>query len=128
MTNKLASQLPLLRKEAGISQGQLAEKLNISRQSVSKWENGTAIPDLDRVIEIATILHVSLDELVLANHPQPTQSTINKMVDHYLQSNQRDQEWHHQPIANGWEFLARYWWVLIALTGTIAVMIDSFLK
>lgn len=36
MTNKLASQLPLLRKEAGISQGQLAEKLNISRQSVSK--------------------------------------------------------------------------------------------
>ena len=58
MTNKLATQLPLLRKEAGISQGQLADKLNVSRQSVSKWENGTAIPDLDRIIEPAEFQQV----------------------------------------------------------------------
>lgn len=128
MTNKLATQLPLLRKEAGISQGQLADQLNISRQSVSKWENGTAIPDLERVIEIANILHVSLDELVLAKKPQPTQSTINKMVDHYLQSDRRDQEWHHRPINNGWEFLARYWWVLVALAGALGGIIGSFQK
>lgn len=128
MTNKLATQLPLLRKEAGISQGQLADKLNVSRQSVSKWENGTAIPDLDRIIELAEILQVSLDELVRAKRPQPTQSTINKMVDYYLQSNRNDQEWHHQPIANGWEFIARYWWVIIALIATIAAFIGSFQK
>lgn len=53
-----------LRKAKGISQEQLAETLNVSRQSVSKWENGSATPDLDKIVKMAEYFEVSLDELI----------------------------------------------------------------
>ena len=51
MKNKtdLSERLRQLRKNAGLSQEQLAEKLDISRQSVSKWESGASIPDMDKI-------------------------------------------------------------------------------
>ena len=54
-----------LRKENKLSQEQLAEKLNISRQAISKWESGKAYPDIDNLILLAKILEVSLDELLI---------------------------------------------------------------
>lgn len=56
--NKFSQQLVTLRQAAGISQEQLATQLHVSRQAVSKWENGTAVPDLDKIIQIAAILQV----------------------------------------------------------------------
>ena len=53
-----------LRTEKNLSQGDLAEKLGISRQSISKWENNSAIPDLEKIIKLSEIFEVSLDELV----------------------------------------------------------------
>lgn len=53
-----------LRKERGWSQEQLAEQLGISRQSVSKWESGMAVPDLDRIIKMSDLFGVSVDYLV----------------------------------------------------------------
>ena len=53
-----------LRKEKKLSQGDLAEQLSVSRQSVSKWENNSAVPDLDKLVKLSTIFGVSLDELV----------------------------------------------------------------
>ena len=53
-----------LRKEKKLSQGDLAEQLSVSRQSVSKWENNSAVPDLDKLVKLSTISGVSLDELV----------------------------------------------------------------
>ena len=53
-----------LRTEKNLSQGDLAEKLGISRQSISKWENNIAIPDLEKIIKLSEIFEVSLDELV----------------------------------------------------------------
>ncbi|MBF4695552.1 helix-turn-helix transcriptional regulator [Fusibacter sp. Q10-2] len=52
------------RKEMGWSQEELADKLNISRQSVSKWESGTSTPELNKIILLADIFGVSIDTLV----------------------------------------------------------------
>lgn len=60
----LAEKIILLRKQKGWSQEELAEKMDISRQSVSKWESGTSIPDLDKIIKISRIFAVSTDYLL----------------------------------------------------------------
>lgn len=52
------------------SQTDLADELDVSRQSVSKWENNTAIPDLDKLIKMASLFEVSLDILVFGEEPQ----------------------------------------------------------
>ena len=66
MTNAqiLGDKLYRLRKDKGISQEELAYKLNISRQAISKWERGEALPDTDNLISLAKLYEVSLDELV----------------------------------------------------------------
>ena len=53
-----------LRIEKNMSQGDLADALGVSRQSVSKWENGNATPDLDKLMKMAGLFGVTLDELV----------------------------------------------------------------
>ena len=53
-----------LRTEKQMSQGELAEMLEVSRQSISKWENNSAVPELDKLIRLSEIFEVSLDELV----------------------------------------------------------------
>mgnify|MGYP000819568519 FL=1 len=52
------------RKEKGISQEELAIKLNVVRQTVSKWEKGLSVPDADVLIQIADLLEVSVNELL----------------------------------------------------------------
>ena len=64
MTIELANRLAELRKLKGLSQEELADKLQVSRQAISKWERGEASPDTDNLIELAKIYDVSLDELV----------------------------------------------------------------
>lgn len=54
-----------LRKLSGMTQEQLAEKLNVSRQTISKWETGGIVPDVSSVVKICTMFHVSLDDLLL---------------------------------------------------------------
>lgn len=51
------------RRELGMTQDDLAEKLDISRQSVSRWENGECMPDSDKLIKLSDVLEISLDEL-----------------------------------------------------------------
>ena len=53
-----------LRNQHNLSQGDLANKLNVSRQSISKWENGNSTPDLEKIVKLSEIFNVSLDELV----------------------------------------------------------------
>ncbi len=60
----LAEKIMTLRKKKGWSQEELAEKLNISRQSVSKWESGASIPDIDKIILISGLFGVSTDYLL----------------------------------------------------------------
>lgn len=60
----LADKIMQLRKQNGWSQEDLAEKLDISRQSVSKWESGASIPDLDKLLKLSNLLGVSTDYLL----------------------------------------------------------------
>lgn len=60
----LADKITTLRKKAGWSQEDLAMKLDVSRQSVSKWESASSIPDLNRIISLADIFGVSTDYLL----------------------------------------------------------------
>ena len=53
-----------LRTEKSLSQGDLAEMLEVSRQSISKWENNSAVPDLEKIVKLSEVFSVSLDELV----------------------------------------------------------------
>ena len=68
MTIKLGNRLADLRKEHHLSQEELAEKLNVSRQAISKWECGESSPDTDNLIELSKIYNISLDELVGNEH------------------------------------------------------------
>ncbi len=61
---KLSEKIMLLRKHAGYSQEELAEKMDISRQSVSKWEIGDSIPELDKVLKLSELFGVSTDYLL----------------------------------------------------------------
>lgn len=60
----LADKIMKLRKQNGWSQEELAEQMGISRQSVSKWENGTSIPDLDKIVRMSGLFGVSTDYLL----------------------------------------------------------------
>jgi transcriptional regulator with XRE-family HTH domain len=60
----LGEKIYKLRTERNLSQGDLSELLEVSRQSVSKWENGAATPDLDKIIKLSEIFGITIDELV----------------------------------------------------------------
>jgi transcriptional regulator with XRE-family HTH domain len=60
----LSENLQLLRKKQGISQEKLAEKFQLSRQAITKWESGDSFPSIENLILLADLYHVSLDELV----------------------------------------------------------------
>lgn len=61
---KIGSKLLQLRKKAGLSQGELADRLGVSRQAISKWECDESLPDTENLIMIAKLFAISLDELV----------------------------------------------------------------
>ena len=61
---KLSEKLYLLRKKSGLSQEQLAEQLNVSRQAISKWESGVSVPESEKLIVISTYFNVSVDYLI----------------------------------------------------------------
>ena len=63
----LGERLKESRVNKGYSQGDVAVHLNISRQSISKWENGNSYPDLDNLVKLSTYYEVSIDELLKEN-------------------------------------------------------------
>ena len=67
-----------LRKRRGFSQEELANRLNVSRQTISKWELGDSAPDMEKLVAISDLFEVSLDELVLDKEPAQTVSEPTK--------------------------------------------------
>lgn len=59
----LADKIINLRKKAGWSQDELAAQLNVTRQSVSKWEGAQSVPDLERIVKLSRIFGVTTDYL-----------------------------------------------------------------
>ena len=66
---KFDENLRAFRKQKEFSQEYLAEKMNVSRQTISKWENGTAMPDLKKLTDLASLFDVSMDELLGTSAP-----------------------------------------------------------
>ena len=77
----LAEKILSLRTQRGMSQDDLAEKLEVSRQSVSKWETAQSTPDLDKIIKLADLFGVSVDQLVRdGERPQPPEPSPPQTV------------------------------------------------
>lgn len=64
---KLSENIFRCRTVRNWSQNDLADALGVSRQSISKWENGVAVPDLDRLVQMSILFEVTLDELVMGD-------------------------------------------------------------
>ena len=60
----LSERIYQFRRRCGLSQEQLAEKIGVSRQAVSKWESGTSTPELEKLLALSECFQISLDELV----------------------------------------------------------------
>ena len=68
-TNIISKYLQLLRKKHNYTQDELAKKLDISRQAVSKWETGAAIPDLEVLLKISKLYGITINDILEPNIP-----------------------------------------------------------
>ena len=60
----IAEKIKKLRKDNNMTQEDLAEKLNVSRQTISKWETNVVIPDADNIVSICKLFNITTDELL----------------------------------------------------------------
>lgn len=74
----LSKKIYTLRKKKGLSQEQLAEKLNVSRQAISKWESGVSMPESEKLILLSEFFDVSIDYLIKENTEEINDCTDNK--------------------------------------------------
>ena len=86
MTIEIADRLVKLRKKYGYSQEELADKLGLSRQAVSKWERAEASPDTDNLICLAKLYGVSLDELLA------TDEDVDTIVEEQVKNDNKEEE------------------------------------
>ena len=80
-----------LRRQAGLSQEELANLLGVTRQAVQKWEAGTSRPDMDNLVSLADYFKVSLDYLVTGQEaaPPPPPTVVNNYYEHHYR-------WHYE--------------------------------
>ena len=76
-----------LRTQADMSQGDLAEKLNVSRQSVSKWENNNSTPDIEKLVLIASVFGITVDELVKDDVTKNIENLSNETISSFENQN-----------------------------------------
>ena len=78
---EVSNRLYQLRKQKGMSQEELANRLNVSRQTVSKWEVGDSTPDMEKLVAISDLFEVSLDQLVMGKEPVTEKSGEKPTLD-----------------------------------------------
>lgn len=85
----IGERITQLRKSRSISQAQLAQALDVSRQAVSKWENDLACPDTIKLIQLADVLDTDVEYLATGNHSviksPPTVVTVVEKVDNVVE-------------------------------------------
>lgn len=79
-TKKFGAYVARQRKNADLTQSELAEKLNLTRQAVSKYELGDSFPDISILVQIAKIFKITLDELIGSGNPTKGETEIIKNV------------------------------------------------
>ncbi len=73
-----------LRKQRGFSQEELAHRLHVSRQTVSKWELGDSTPDMEKLIAMSDLFEISLDALVLDKTPPQAENPAQSEIIHEI--------------------------------------------
>lgn len=73
----MEERINLLRKKMGLSQEELANKIGVSRQAVSKWESGQSMPDLDKIIALSDLFGVSTDYILKGTDVSYDEGTLN---------------------------------------------------
>lgn len=87
-----SEKLLLIRKNKGLTQEELAEKLTVSRQAVAKWESGQAYPDISNLIQISNLFHVTVDYLVrdqecMVSLSNDSATDLDKLIAFRLEAN-----------------------------------------
>lgn len=108
----LNENLRALRKAKGISQQELATRLNVVRQTISKWEKGLSVPDADMLIRIAEIFEVSVSDLLGAK--LITESNINDVAQQLSRINEQ--------LAIKNRRSRRIWKIIVGIIITIVVL------
>ncbi|MEE1032615.1 MAG: helix-turn-helix domain-containing protein [Ruminococcus sp.] len=75
---EFSNRLYELRKQKGLSQEELAGRIHVSRQTVSKWELGDSTPDLEKLVALGDLFEISLDEMVLGKKAESEQIPVEK--------------------------------------------------
>ena len=78
----LAEKISTLRKKSGWSQEELAMQLNVSRQSVSKWESASSVPDLDKILQLSQLFGVTVDYLLHEHAEEKSQKIPPRRINH----------------------------------------------
>ncbi len=82
----IGENLQNLRKQHNLSQEELADKINVSRQSISKWESGAAIPEMDKIVTLCEVFDCTMDELVRGTNLKTTcaNSDLKQAYNHLM--------------------------------------------
>ena len=83
-----SEKLYILRSRSNLSQAALAEGLDVSRQTISKWELGSSYPEIDKLVAISDFFHVTTDYLLKDDAPSITASSLDRLVLEFLGSAQ----------------------------------------
>lgn len=86
------------REKKGLTQDSLANTLNVSRQAISKWELGTAYPDIERLIELSEFFNISLDSLIKGDPNLKESIIISKK---------------RRTGTNFWDFMVHTGWIMV---------------
>lgn len=115
-------QLKFYRKERGLSQDDLAQQVHMTRQAVSKWESGSASPDLNSLVKLSAIFNVSLDNLVLGQSLTP-----NRKIDSskFVYDPIKNQYVRNVKTMNIYEFICHYWWIIAIFLILCAGIVNS---
>ena len=106
-----------LRKNKGLSQEQLAEQLLISRQAISKWESGTAMPESDKLLAISRFFDVSLDYLMKEEIEEAALTNIGKSE--WVQDNSKGQQVTYDTRGKSGSLVG----TIICITGILGLLI-----
>ncbi|MGT2755245.1 helix-turn-helix domain-containing protein [Streptococcus ovis] len=129
-----AEQLKKFRQEKNISQEELAKQLFISRQAISKWENGDATPDLDNLVKLSEIFTVSLNELVNGKKSVPTKEEDDDNLHilkgrEYVMNPKTGKYEKRDGLAIFIDLISEYWWLIFFVplfVMWIKILIDLF--
>ena len=140
----LGEQIIRARQAKGWSQAQLAEKLHVVRQTVSKWEQGRSVPDVQALVQLSQVLEVPLEELLGGPEPDRTPSAgetaqiaaqLARISEELAAKNRRNDQmwsWFSGGAHAAWSRIClvgrRLWWaiVLLVLAACVWDLIASF--